>query len=334
MHHVDGTVSTSPAEERRVLRAPGADIVCRIRRTRAPSPGAPIVFLHGLASNMSRWSELTRLTTLSQRHDLIRIDLRGHGESMTRRSFNTLRWREDLRLLLDIEGAATAYLVGHSLGATVAMDFATSLPERVAGLVLIDPVFREAVVPAKRHFVHGGPVFQAAAHLLRLLNRLGLHRRSLAALDLERLDQQARVALADPDPARLEAFVRHYSSTREDLRHIPHANYLQDLVEIFRPLPSLSMVRAPVLVLRSTMAGFQTEDEIARRLAKLPRVRVESIDCHHWPVTERPLEVRQLIEDGIGEMERAARSWEAAPVRSLRSEAQPTVQGGRQSPVR
>lgn len=295
-------------EDRRVLRAPEADVVYRIRPTRAPIPGAPIVFLHGLASNMSRWSELTRLTTLSQRHDLVRIDLRGHGESMTRRSFDTRRWREDLRLLLDIEGAATAYLVGHSLGATVAMDFATSLPDRVAGLVLIDPVFREAVVAEKRHFVRGGPVFQAAAHLFRLCNRLGLYRRRLPPLDLERLDQQARAALADPDPVRLEAFVRHYSSMREDLRHIPHANYLQDLVEMFRPLPALSVVKAPVLVLRSTIAGFQTESVVARRLGEFPRVRVEPIDCHHWPVTERPLEVRRLIEDGIGEMERSARS--------------------------
>lgn len=298
----------APAEERRTLRAPGVDIVCRIRRTPAPAPGAPIVFLHGLASNMSRWSELTRLTTLSQRHDLVRFDLRGHGESMTRRPFNTRLWRQDLRLLLDSERATTSYLVGHSLGATVAMDFATAMPGRVAGLVLIDPVFREAVVPEKRHFVHGGPVFQAVARLIRLCNRLGLHRRRLPPLDLERLDQQARAALADPDPARLEAFVRHYSSMREDLRHIPHANYLQDLVEMFRPLPSLSVVEAPVLVLRSTIAGFQTEAVVARRLAEFPRVRVEPIDCHHWPVTERPQEVRRLIEDGIVEMERSARS--------------------------
>ncbi len=301
------SVLPAPAEERRLLQATGADIVYRIRRSPATAPGAPIVFLHGLASNMSRWSELTRLTTLSQRHDLIRIDLRGHGESMTRRPFDMPRWRDDLRLLLDNEGAGTAHLVGHSLGATVAMDFAAALPGRVAGLVLIDPVFREAVVAEKRHFVRGGPVFQAAARLLRVFNRLGLYRRHLPPLDLEQLDQQARAALADPDPARLQAFVRHYSSAREDLRHIPHANYLQDLVEMFRPLPCLSAVSAPVLVLRSTIAGFQMEHEVARRLAEFREVRVEPVDCHHWPVTERPVEVRQLIEDWIGEVDRSAR---------------------------
>lgn len=292
------------AEERRELRTSGVDIVYRIRPAYDAPKGSPIVFLHGLASNMTRWSEFTRLTSLSRRHDLIRMDLRGHGESMTRRHFDTLTWREDLVQLLDTERVPRAFLVGHSLGATVAMDFAAALPQRVAGLALIDPVFREAVVPEKQHFVRCGPVFQAAAHLLRLLNRLGLHRRQLLPLDLECLDQQARAALADPDPAQLETFVRHYSSTREDLRHIPHANYLQDLVEMFRQLPPLDGVRAPVLVLRSTIAGFQTEAEVVRRLTEFRQVRIEPIDCHHWPVTERPAEVRQLIEDWITEVDR------------------------------
>jgi hypothetical protein len=27
-----------------------------------------------------------------------------------------------------------------------------------------------------------------------------------------------------------------------------------------------------------------------------PRVRIETIHCHHWPLTERPAEVRAAIE--------------------------------------
>jgi hypothetical protein len=28
----------------------------------------------------------------------------------------------------------------------------------------------------------------------------------------------------------------------------------------------------------------------------MPRATVRQIDCHHWPLTERPIEVRQAIE--------------------------------------
>jgi hypothetical protein len=34
-----------------------------------------------------------------------------------------------------------------------------------------------------------------------------------------------------------------------------------------------------------------------RCLQRLPQVDVRRIDCHHWPLTERPAEVRQAIED-------------------------------------
>ena len=291
----------APREERKTVRRAGVELVYRVRRTQAASPGASVVFLHGLASNMTRWAELTRETRLGARHDLIRVDLRGHGESMTRSHYDLGVWIDDLAHLLDAERAGRACLVGHSLGATLALAFALKRPDRVAALVLIDPVFRDAVAPDQAHWARNAPLFGWAARLIRALNRIGLHRRTLAPLDLEQLDRQARIALADP--GQLEAFVRHYSSAREDLRHIPLANYLQDLVELLRPLPALHPVRAPVLALRSTIAGYQDEAAVRRRLGELGDCHIEPIHCHHWPVTERPLEVRRLIEDWIEQRE-------------------------------
>lgn len=269
-------------------------VVYRVRRTADPQPGPPVVFIHGLASNGSRWSELVRTSTLIARHDLIRIDLRGHGESLTRRRYDLSDWCGDLEHLLDVERAGTAVLVGHSLGATLAMRFAAEHPDRVAALILVDPVFREAVVAGKRHSVYATPALAAAAALVRAVNALGLYRRTLPPLDLEQLDRQARVALTEP--AARAAFVRRYSSAREDLRHVPLATYLQDWVELLRPLPRLQAVAAPVLVLRAAHAGFQEAAAVDRRLAEFGRCRVERIDCHHWPVTERPAEVRRWIE--------------------------------------
>lgn len=295
MDRVDLT-NAGVVERRAELVRDGVRLVWRVREAIEPKGRPPIVFLHGLASNMTRWSEFVRETSLAREHDLIRVDLRGHGESMTRSGFTLETWVDDLLALLDAERRRPAILVGHSMGATVALATACRAPERITGLVLIDPVFREAVLPEKRHYVRHGPLFAAAARAIRLLNRLGLRRRSLAPLDLEALDREARVALAHPDPAALEAFVARYSSAREDLRHIPHANYLQDMVEMFRPLPHFGVITAPVLALRSTIAGYQDEAIVARRLAEFRRLEVQAIDCHHWPVTERPREVREAVE--------------------------------------
>jgi pimeloyl-ACP methyl ester carboxylesterase len=51
----------------------------------------------------------------------------------------------------------------------------------------------------------------------------------------------------------------------------------------------------PVLALLSTGATFADAAEMRAALAG-ERVTLQSIDCHHWPLTERPVEVRQAIE--------------------------------------
>jgi esterase len=259
----------------------------------------PIVFLHGLASNRTRWTEFIRETTLKAQHDLIAVDLRGHGESITRRKFSLEDWSADIAAILDQEKASQAIVVGHSMGAQAALYFGAARPDKLAGLVLIDPVFREAILPEKRSFVRNGPLYSLAASTMRALNAVGIHRGALPPLDLHALDLKAREALASPEPDAVEKFVAQYSSAKADLKHIPHANYLQDMVEMFRALPSLSAITCPALALRSTVAGYQDDAVVERRLREMPRVAIEAINCHHWPLTERPVEVRTLVERWI-----------------------------------
>jgi pimeloyl-ACP methyl ester carboxylesterase len=255
---------------------------------------APVLLLHGLASNLTRWSEFVEHTTLAGERDLVRVDLRGHGDSPTRGRIGLELWRDDLLALLDAEGARQALLVGHSLGAQVALAVAAAAPARVAGLVLIDPVFRDALHGKWGWLARASPLFAAAAAAVRGLNRLGLRRRSIPPLDLRALDELARASLGSPQ-AEAE-FIRRYSSTRADLRTFRSAHYLQELVEMFRPVAAPESVAAPTLALLSTGATFAGLDEMRAMAARLPRGEVRTIDCHHWPLTERPDEVRRIVE--------------------------------------
>ena len=266
------------------------------------TPGPPaadtgVLLLHGLASNLTRWSEFVAVTSLAERHPLIRVDLRGHGDSPTRRRIGLELWSDDLAALMDAERLRRAIVVGHSLGAQAALHFASVHAARARALVLIDPVFRAALHGKWKRIATCGPLFALAAAAVRALNALGLRRRHVTPLDLQQLDREARVALAD---ARSEAaFVRRYSSTRSDLRSFRVAHYLQELVELFRPLPPPSDYPMPVLVLLSTGATFATLAETRALAAGFPRGEIDTIDCHHWPLTERPAEVRARIERWI-----------------------------------
>ena len=266
------------------------------RRTaaRRPAGKAPVLLLHGLASNMTRWSEFVERTRLAEERDVIRVDLRGHGDSPMSGRISLELWCDDLLALLDAEGASHAVLIGHSLGAQVALACAARAPGRIAALVLIDPVFRPALRGRWKWIARAAPLFVAAAAVVRGLNALGLRRQRIPPLDLRALDELARASLGSPQ-AEAE-FIRRYSSTRADLRTFRTAHYLQELVEMFRPLAAPESIAMPTLVLLSTGATFAELPAMRAIAARFPRGEVRTIDCHHWPLTERPDEVRCIIE--------------------------------------
>jgi len=277
-----------------VTRPDGTRIAYRRTEARERRGKLPVLLLHGLASNLTRWSEFVERTTLADERTLIRVDLRGHGDSITRGPLSLELWSDDLLALLDAEGAHSAVLVGHSLGAQVALACAARAPQRVAALVLIDPVFRSALHGQWKWLARAAPLFVTAAALVRGLNALGLRRRSIPPLDLRALDELARASLGSPQ-AEAE-FIRRYSSTRADLRTFRTAHYLRELVEMFRPLAAPESIAMPTLVLLSTGATFAALPEMQAIAARYPQGEVRRIDCHHWPLTERPDEVRGIIE--------------------------------------
>jgi pimeloyl-ACP methyl ester carboxylesterase len=292
-----------PDLPRTARAADGARIAWRVLPSAAAEPerGPPVLLIHGLASNLTRFEEFVACTALARRHTLIRVDLRGHGQALTRQRAGLDAWCADIATVLDAEGGAPAVLVGHSLGAQVALHLAQRAPQRVRALALIDPVFRTALHGRWRLLAAASPALALAAAAVRALNALGVHRGALPPLDLRALDRAARAALrASPEAER--AFIAQYSSTRADLRHVPTAVYLQDLVAMFRPAPLPRTLGRPVLALLSTGATFADPAAMRAALAG-PQVQIGSIDCHHWPLTERPDEVRRAIEVWIAALD-------------------------------
>ncbi len=211
-------------------------------------------------------------------------------------------WCGDLAEILDAVGSARAVLVGHCLGANVALEFASREPDRAAGLVLVEPMPREALTGTLAVLARLRPLFVPVVWTLRALNALGLHRRRLAPLDLAELDRATRAALAAQGTD--EALMRRYASPWLDLRITPSAAYLQMLMAVSGGLPALTAVRAPVLALLSTGAAFTDPAITERALAALPRCTVVRLAAQHWIPTERPDEMRAAIEDWCTALDR------------------------------
>jgi pimeloyl-ACP methyl ester carboxylesterase len=94
------------------------------------------ILLHGGGANASWWWPM--LASLCPRHRLVALDFRGHGDSDHPDELRVGAFHADVEALVRHLGVARYALVGHSLGAHVAMDHAARHPE-VRAVVAIEP---------------------------------------------------------------------------------------------------------------------------------------------------------------------------------------------------
>ena len=121
----------------KVHSADGIPIAFEVRGSGSPA----LVFVHGWSCDRTYWS--AQLGHFSPRHQVVAIDLAGHGASGSgRRDWNMPAFGEDVVAAVHQLGLEHLVLVGHSMGGDVIVEAALRLGSRVAGLVWVD-VYRE-----------------------------------------------------------------------------------------------------------------------------------------------------------------------------------------------
>lgn len=103
---------------------------------RTAGEGMPLVLLHGLGNNSGSWSK--QLAGLQNQFQVIAWDTPGYGESSDPEpEFRTFReLAVMLKGFLDALGLRKVFLLGHSMGSTLAMQFCSMYPEYVEALIL------------------------------------------------------------------------------------------------------------------------------------------------------------------------------------------------------
>lgn len=256
-----------------------------------------IVLIHGVGSNASRWEEFTEQTPLRDDWRIIRLDLRGHGASESSEKATLEVHAADLIRVLDDAAVEKAVLVGHSLGAQIAMRAAFLYPGRICGMVLVDPLITGTLTPAALGHRKKYPLLIIVEYLARLLNKVGIRRR-MPRYSLRAHDLKAREMLAMGGDS-LRAFVDEYSSPLKDLEHIHTACYMRDILEVGRVTPELSEIEIPILVIGSSSGTFTDAGRMQEWVRGLRKGTWAVVNCFHWPLTECPREVSCVIENWI-----------------------------------
>jgi len=103
--------------------------------------GEPLVLLHGAFGAIDLWGPI--LTTLAENHQVIAVELQGHGHTADiDRPFSYEQMADDVAALMDHLAIEQADIVGYSMGADTALQVAIRHPERVRKLVPISGKYR------------------------------------------------------------------------------------------------------------------------------------------------------------------------------------------------
>src|SRR6185503_6468619 len=108
--------------------------------------GRPLILLHGGLMSGEMFGPI--LPALSEHHQVIVVDLQGHGRTADiDRPIDTRLMADDIAALIDHLGLERPDLGGHSLGGGVAFFTAVKYPQKVGKLVIASANIRRDAIP-------------------------------------------------------------------------------------------------------------------------------------------------------------------------------------------
>lgn len=242
---------------------------------RTLNPGPPALLLHGFTNDAHIWDPLS--LALSEQRYVYALDFRGHGQSAWDPHARYLHQslQDDVMSCIKSLKLERLHLIGHSLGARIAMLVARQLGERIASYSILDtgPEVRAAGVRKVRQDAEGIPESfaseQAYFDWLRRVYALSDEHavRHMAHHGLRRTDAGL---VPNTDPAFTRALWKPES-------------YQGDSSDLVAPLneqlwQALAAISAPTLLLRGQISAILSR-ETARRMVEdtLPRAELKII---------------------------------------------------------
>jgi len=257
------------------------------------NPTAPkLFFAHGFLDFALSFDPVARL--LAETHYVVALDHRGHGDSDRVGAGGYYHFPDYVRDLASLIEAVvpadteeTFTLIGHSMGASIAVYLAGAMPERVHSLILLDGLGPAHVGP------DDGPRF-----MRRWLSDLRLQalRDDPAMVDLETVAQRLARTAPFASPVRLLELARLAAVRADDglwrWRFDPlHRTRAPTPFDVQRFIAFLAAIACPTTIIRGERSPMWEEDADLR-VAALRDVTVETLagtahNLHH----EVPLEL-------------------------------------------
>ncbi|WP_406002762.1 alpha/beta fold hydrolase [Streptomyces sp. NBC_00829] len=233
--------------------------------------GVPLVFIHGWTANRHRWDH--QMEHFASRRRVIRLDLRGHGESegSGRRSVDELA--VDVLAVLDHLEVNRFIPVGHSMGGMIAQALALSHPERIERMVLVNSISRMT-------YSRGRGMLMAASTRVpfKLFVATNIQRAFAPGYPREEIREYIRASSATPR----EVVMTCYAAMRN-----------------FDVLDRVGEIRTPTLLVHGYHDIQLPVAQMLRMAKAYPDALVRVVDAGHELPVEKPAELTAALDSFV-----------------------------------
>jgi len=249
-------------------------------------PGRSVVFIHGWASSSRMWAR--ELEAFGGQYRCLALDLPGHGRS----SKPSLQWYSLPNFVcvthefIHALHAQPACLVGHSLGGSIAVDYALRYPEDVDALVLVNPVITGQLQFNLRWMYRPGPSRMIVSLTRRVWPRLAARlQQSLAANRLPFVPEgYLRRNLEDLTQATADSLLGSARAAHNDLSL------------------RLDEVRVPTLVVVGRRDRTVPPEDGRLAARRIPGARLVELPTDHHPGDEAPEAFVQALREFVDQL--------------------------------
>lgn len=257
--------------------------------------GRAILCVHGLTANCRCWD--TMAVSLSPRYKLIALDLRGRGLSgKPPGGYLVEQHCRDIQAVIENFGIERPVLMGHSLGALIALVFTALRPELTAGLVLMDGAGCLSEEQLERVLAGIKPALDRLGFVFPSFDHYTARLKQAPFLNpwSEALERYFRYEIEEvPDGVRSRVRPEHIQEEIENLKKVIAADYYPQ-------------IRCPVLILRATEDTLTPGDRVLpesavqRMLEEIPDARCVPIDgTNHYTILFQPNPIRDDAVDNF-----------------------------------
>lgn len=247
---------------------------------REQGQGKPLIFLHGIFGSSDNW--LTQARMLSKDFHTYALDMRNHGQSPHDDVFDYPAMTADLLAFVKKHEIRDPFVIGHSMGGKVAMNFAVAHPERVQKLIVVDIAPKEYNM---RHYA-----------ILEGLQAIPVDDLS----SREEADEALATYVEEPE-------VRQF--LLKNLQRKPEGGFKwklnlrvigEQIENIGKDLQAEGKFEKPTLFLRGARSNYVKDEDFDRIREVFPAAEIETFDTGHWLPAESPEKFVQKVREWLG----------------------------------